>query len=50
MAGTQPADSFNLLQQGTGLSAIFDFGDSLIDPRAYDLLRPPEAGRAPDRR
>lgn len=31
---------FNLLHQGSGLSAMFDFGDGLIGPREYDWLGP----------
>ncbi len=31
---------FNLLHQGSGLSAMFDFGDGLVGPRAYDWLGP----------
>ncbi len=31
---------FNLLHQGTDLSAMFDFGDGLIGPREYDWLGP----------
>ena len=31
---------FNLLHQGSGLSAMFDFGDGLVGPREYDWLGP----------
>jgi len=31
---------FNLLHAGTGLSAMFDFGDGLVGPREYDWLGP----------
>ncbi len=31
---------FNLLHQGGGLSAMFDFGDGLVGPREYDWLGP----------
>ena len=31
---------FNLLYQGHGLSAMFDFGDGLVGPREYDWLGP----------
>lgn len=31
---------FNLLHQGEGLSAMFDFGDGLVGPREYDWLGP----------
>jgi len=31
---------FNLLHQGSGLSAMFDFGDGLVGPHAYDWLGP----------
>jgi hygromycin-B 7''-O-kinase len=31
---------FNLLHQGQGLSAMFDFGDGLVGPREYDWLGP----------
>lgn len=31
---------FNLLHQGGALSAMFDFGDGLVGPRAYDWLGP----------
>ena len=31
---------FNLLHQGNGLSAMFDFGDGLVGPREYDWLGP----------
>ena len=31
---------FNLLHQGDGLSAMFDFGDGLVGPREYDWLGP----------
>lgn len=31
---------FNLLYQGSGLSAMFDFGDGLVGPREYDWLGP----------
>lgn len=31
---------FNLLHEGTGLSAMFDFGDGLVGPREYDWLGP----------
>ena len=31
---------FNLLHQGRGLSAMFDFGDGLVGPREYDWLGP----------
>ena len=31
---------FNLLHQGGGLSALFDFGDGLVGPREYDWLGP----------
>jgi hygromycin-B 7''-O-kinase len=31
---------FNLLLQGSGLSAMFDFGDGLVGPREYDWLGP----------
>lgn len=31
---------FNLLHQGSGLSGMFDFGDGLVGPRAYDWLGP----------
>jgi hygromycin-B 7''-O-kinase len=30
----------NLLHDATGLSAMFDFGDGLVGPRAYDWLGP----------
>jgi hygromycin-B 7''-O-kinase len=31
---------FNLLHQGGGLAAMFDFGDGLVGPREYDWLGP----------
>ena len=31
---------FNLLHLGSGLSGMFDFGDGLVGPRAYDWLGP----------
>ncbi len=31
---------FNLMHQGSGLSAMFDFGDGLVGPREYDWLGP----------
>jgi hygromycin-B 7''-O-kinase len=31
---------FNLLHAGTGLAAMFDFGDGLVGPREYDWLGP----------
>jgi len=31
---------FNLLHRGSGLSAMFDFGDGLVGPREYDWLGP----------
>jgi hygromycin-B 7''-O-kinase len=31
---------FNLLHHGSGLSAMFDFGDGLVGPCAYDWLGP----------
>jgi hygromycin-B 7''-O-kinase len=31
---------FNLLHQGSGLSAMFDFGDGLVGPHEYDWLGP----------
>ena len=31
---------FNLLHLGSGLSAMFDFGDGLLGPREYDWLGP----------
>jgi hygromycin-B 7''-O-kinase len=31
---------FNLLHEGPGLSAMFDFGDGLVGPREYDWLGP----------
>ncbi|MCB9908434.1 MAG: phosphotransferase [Planctomycetes bacterium] len=31
---------FNLLHKGGGLSGMFDFGDGLVGPRAYDWLGP----------
>ncbi len=31
---------FNLMYQGQGLAAMFDFGDGLVGPREYDWLGP----------
>lgn len=31
---------FNLMSDGAGLSGMFDFGDGLVGPRAYDWLGP----------
>jgi hygromycin-B 7''-O-kinase len=31
---------FNMLYEGSGLSAMFDFGDGLVGPREYDWLGP----------